>query len=122
VDQGVRFFVLRDGGEPAACGGILLVPGEDGGYGEIKRMYTRPAFRGRGHGRRVLEHLLEHGREAGYRLFRLETGVDQVEAIGLYEALGFRRCPPFGPYREDPLSPTYELRVEPDRVPEGGRS
>jgi ribosomal protein S18 acetylase RimI-like enzyme len=113
VDQGVHFVVLRDDGEPAGCGGILLVPDVDGGYGEIKRMYTRPAFRGKGHGRRILEHLLAHGRDAGYTLFRLETGVDQVEAIGLYEAVGFRRSAPFGPYRDDPLSPCYELRSEP---------
>ncbi|HEU0242289.1 MAG TPA: GNAT family N-acetyltransferase [Candidatus Limnocylindrales bacterium] len=112
VDQGVHFFVLRDDGAPAACGGILFV--EDDGpepYGEIKRMYARGAYRGKGYGRRVLARLLDHARERGVTLVRLETGLDQVEAIGLYESMGFRRCPPFGPYRDDPLSPTYELRI-----------
>ncbi len=47
-------------------------------------------------------------RARGIGLLRLETGIDQVEAIALYESMGFRRCPPFGPYREDPLSPCYE--------------
>lgn len=110
VAQDVHFFVLRVDGEPAGCGGILLVRDEDEPYGEIKRMYTRPAHRGAGHGRRILERLLAHGREEGLRLFRLETGIDQVEAIALYERVGFRRCPPFGPYRDDPLSPCYALR------------
>lgn len=111
VAQDVHFFVLRVDGVAAACGGILFAADEGGGYGEIKRMYVRPAFRGMGLGRRVLERLTAHARDAGITLLRLETGVDQVEAIGLYESMGFRRCPPFGPYRDDPLSPCYEARL-----------
>jgi putative acetyltransferase len=112
VEQGVDFFVLRDDGRPAACGGILFVAEEGADvYGEIKRMYVRDAFRGKGYGRLVLARLLEHARARRVTLVRLETGIDQVEAIGLYESMGFRPCPPFGPYRADPLSPTYELRL-----------
>lgn len=112
VDQGVDFFVLREGGRPTGCGGILFVT-DDGvePYGEIKRMYVRDGNRGKGYGRRILQRLFDHARERGVTLLRLETGIDQVEAIGLYEAMGFRPCPPFGPYREDPLSPTYEARI-----------
>ncbi len=105
VAEGVRFFVLRSDGIAAGCGGTLLVAGE---YGEIKRMYVRPAFRGSGFGRRILDHLVEHARIEGFGLVRLETGIHQREAIALYEAMGFRRCPPFGPYRDDPLSLCYE--------------
>lgn len=112
VDQGVDFFVLRSDGRPAGCGGILLVTDEGEQYGEIKRMYVRDAFRGSGFGRRILERLADHARTRGITLLRLETGIDQVEAIGLYESMGFRRCPPFGPYRDDPLSPTYEMRLD----------
>jgi putative acetyltransferase len=112
VEEGVDFFVLREDGRPAACGGILRVDGDGPEpYGEVKRMYARDAFRGKGYGRRVLTRLLDHAREQRLTLVRLETGIDQVEAIGLYESMGFRPCPPFGPYRDDPLSPTYELRM-----------
>ena len=114
LNSGVVFFVVRVDGAPAGCGGILLVGAEESGgepYGEVKRMYVRPAFRGLGIGRLVLERLLAHARDAGLALVRLETGIDQTEAIGLYESVGFRRCAPFGPYREDPLSPCYELRL-----------
>ena len=112
IDDGVDFVVLRVDGEAVACGGILLVdaPGDEP-YGEIKRMYVRPGHRGEGLGRRVLEHLDAHARARGITLLRLETGIDQREAIGLYESMGFRACPPFGPYREDPLSPCYERRL-----------
>jgi GNAT superfamily N-acetyltransferase len=108
VTEGVDFFVLREDGVPAACGGILLVGDE---YGEVKRMYVRPAWRGRGFGRLVLERLEAHARQRGIALLRLETGIRQVEAIGLYEGMGFARCAPFGPYGDDPLSPCYEKRL-----------
>ena len=114
VDEGVVFFVARADGEPAGCGGILFVPGDgaDVPYGEVKRMYVRPGHRGEGVGRRVLMRLLDEARARGMGIVRLETGIDQVEAIGLYASVGFRPCPPFGPYRDDPLSPCYELRLE----------
>ena len=112
VEEGVDFFVLRVDGVPAGCGGILFVdPADDEAYGEVKRMYVRPHHRGEGLGRRILEGLVAHARDRGVLLLRLETGIDQREAIGLYEAMGFRERPPFGPYREDPLSPCYELRL-----------
>jgi putative acetyltransferase len=119
VEQGVHFFVLREDGIAGGCGGVLLVPDGDDRYAEIKRMYTRPAHRGKGYGRRILVTLIDHARDEGYPLIRLETGVDQVEAIGLYESMGFRVCPPFGPYRVDPLSPCYELRLPADDGPGG---
>jgi ribosomal protein S18 acetylase RimI-like enzyme len=101
----VVFFVTRDEEQAAGCGGVLLVGRE---YAEIKRMYVRPAFRGRGLGRLMLDHLVAHARAQGLTVIRLETGIHQHEAIALYEGYGFRRIPPFGPYRDDPLSRCYE--------------
>lgn len=106
--DGVKFFVARDGGRPAGCGGVLLVGRE---YAEVKRMYVRPAFRGRRIGRLMLDHLVEHARQHGLTVIRLETGIHQREAIALYEARGFRKIPPFGPYRDDPVSLCYELQL-----------
>jgi ribosomal protein S18 acetylase RimI-like enzyme len=103
--EGVRFFVARVDGLPAACGGVLFVDDE---YAEIKRMYVRPAFRGRGLGRAVLEHLVGEAVANGLTVIRLETGIHQADAIAMYERAGFVRIPPFGPYWEDPLSRCYE--------------
>jgi ribosomal protein S18 acetylase RimI-like enzyme len=108
--DGVTFFVTRDDGRAAGCGGLLIVGRE---YAEIKRMYVRPAFRGRGFGRLMLDHLVTHARERGLTLVRLETGIHQHEAIALYERRGFQQIPPFGPYRDDPVSRCYELRLGP---------
>jgi len=111
VAEGVDVWVLRRRGEPIGCGGLLWVDDPVEPYAEVKRMYVRPSARGGGHGRLILERLLDDARARGVRVVRLETGIDQRAAIALYEALGFRECPPFGPYREDPLSPCYELRL-----------
>lgn len=74
-------------------------------------MYVRPQFRGLGLAKRMLDDLAEYARERGVRLLRLETGIYQREAIGLYERVGFQRIPPFGPYTEDPLSRCYEKQI-----------
>jgi ribosomal protein S18 acetylase RimI-like enzyme len=104
----VAFFLLRANETPAACGGIKLV---DSAYGEIKRMYVRPQFRGSGFAKLMLSHLEDHARSHNITLLRLETGIHQREAIGLYERMGFYRIPPFGSYTDDPLSLCYEKRL-----------
>jgi putative acetyltransferase len=108
VAEDVLFFVLRHDGTPAACGGVKLFGTE---YGEIKRMYVRPQFRGQGFGKLMLNHLADYARANGVTLLRLETGIHQREAIALYERMGFRRIPPFGEYKEDPLSLFYEKQI-----------
>ncbi len=108
IAQGVAFFVLRDNGAPAGCGGIQFFGKE---YGELKRMYVRPQFRGRGYGKLLLDHLADYARGHGIGLLRLETGIHQVPAIRLYEQWGFQRIPPFGEYKPDPLSVFYEKRI-----------
>ncbi len=110
ITEGVPFFVLRSGGVAAACGGVKLF-GTD--YGEIKRMYVRPAFRGRGFARQMLDHLSDYALAHGVSLLRLETGIHQHEAIGLYERVGFYQISPFGDYKEDPLSRFYEKSLIP---------
>jgi len=100
VREEVEFFLMRVDGQPAGCGGVLWCSE----YGELKRMYARPQFRGLGIGARLIEHIAELALQRGLRQLRLETGIHQTAAIRLYEAAGFVRIRPFGPYREDPLS------------------
>lgn len=108
LEQQVAFFVLRADGDPVACGGVKLFGTE---YGEVKRMYARPEYRGRGYAKAILDHLAEHARDQGVSLLRLETGIYQTDAIGLYEHLGFTRIPPFGEYKLDPLSIFFEKQI-----------
>lgn len=109
LDEAVAFFLIRENGVPAGCGGVKLVSGE---YAEVKRMYVRPQFRGTGLAMLMLKHLTEYVQAQGIGLLRLETGIHQRAAIGLYERMGFRRIPPFGAYSEDPLSRFYEKPLQ----------
>jgi len=108
LHEGVAFFVTRCDGTPAGCGGIKLFGTE---YGEVKRMYVRPEFRRLGLGKLMLDHLEGYARAQQVRVLRLETGIYQSDAIALYERYGFQRCPPFGEYRDDPLSLYFEKFV-----------
>ncbi len=105
----VVFFVTRYEGQLAGCGGIKMFGSE---YGEVKRMFVRPEFRGKGLGKAMLRHLAEYARSNDAKLLRLETGIYEVEAIGLYERFGFQRRAPFGEYFEDPLSVYFEMNIE----------
>lgn len=79
---------------------------------EVKRMYVVPAARGRGLARRMLAALEESVHEHGFEAVVLETGLRQPEAIGLYESSGYLPIPPFGYYKDEPLSRCYARRLE----------
>jgi GNAT superfamily N-acetyltransferase len=107
IRESVAFFVASYDEQLAACGGVKLFAD----YGEVKRMYVRPAFRGKGVGKAILNHLAEHARSNGINMLRLETGIYQVEAIGLYDGWGFQRRGPFGQYKNDPNTVYLEKRI-----------
>lgn len=108
LNESVAFFVTRCDGTPAGCGGIKLFGTE---YGEVKRMYVLPEFRRLGLGKLMLDHLKNYAQARQVGVLRLETGIYQANAIALYERHGFQRRPPFGEYREDPLSLYFEKFV-----------
>jgi putative acetyltransferase len=76
-------------------------------------MFVRAQARGNGVGRRLLEALEDAARQRNVDRVSLETGIRQPEAIGLYRAAGYRDCPPFGTYRDDPLSLFMTKRLRP---------
>ncbi len=108
IEQGVAFFVVRVDQTPAGCGGVQLSGKE---YGELKRMYVRPQFRGRRIAEQLLDHLAAYTQNNAINLLRLETGIHQQAAIRLYERCGFTPSGPFGAYRDDPLSVFMERQL-----------
>ncbi len=92
-----RLLLAAEAGEPAGCGALRPI-GPDAA--ELKRMWVRPAFRGRGIGRSLAEALLAAAREERYRVARLDTLDWMREARALYRSLGFREIPA---YYENPL-------------------
>ena len=105
--ESVAFFVASYDGQLAACGGVKLFAD----YGEVKRMFVRPQFRGKGLGKAILNRLAAHARANRINILRLETGIYQVEAIGLYDVWGFQRRGPFGAYKDDPNTVYFEKPI-----------
>lgn len=104
----VRFVVARDRqGTALATGAIALSEG----FAELKRMWVVPDARGKGISKAVLADLEARALDAGQALLRLETGIDNHEALALYERKGFIRRGPFGDYSEDPLSVFMEKQL-----------
>jgi len=89
--------------ELVASGAARLMQ-DDGDYAEIKRLFVLEPFRGRGLSSQLMSFLENELRQRGVVLFRLETGVRQPEALGLYRKLGYRERAPFGTYGPDSLS------------------
>ena len=97
----VMFAVARTATQQAVgCGAVVVRPE----YGELKRMWVNPDYRGQGIGRAVLDFLESQARLRGCKRFTLETGRLQREALTLYERAGYTCCGPFGDYVEDPHS------------------
>jgi putative acetyltransferase len=94
----IRFYVASLAGEAVACGGVALYPD----FAEVKRMFVRPAARGRGIARGILDTLVLEARRAGHVRLLLETGPAQHEALRLYRRYGFSDCAAFGPYAQMP--------------------
>jgi putative acetyltransferase len=105
----VRFFGAKLNGEYVGCGGIAM-EGKD--YCEIKRIYVSNVTRGLGIGRQLIETLVKASHEEGIELVRLETGISQPEALGLFAACGFVRRESFGDYpKDDPYSVFMERAI-----------
>lgn len=93
-----------------ACGAAKLMH-DDGDYGEIKRVYVDPAWRGQGVSKLLMSELEQRLLARQISTARLETGIHQPEAIGLYQAIGYRLRDPFGAYSSDPLSVFMEKEL-----------
>ena len=87
-----RFLVAYVDGSPAACGTVKRV---DDRTAEIKRMYVRPAARGRGLARRMLAELEAAARGLGYARIVLDTGDRMPEAQALYRSSGYHEIPDY---------------------------
>jgi len=110
----VAFFGYYLGDELVGCGAVKLMreAGSSQSYGEIKRVFVTPAFRGRGISKIIVQRLETYLADQGVKLARLETGIKQPEALGLYRALGYVECTPFGAYLPDPLSVFMEKALD----------
>jgi acetylglutamate kinase len=107
-----RILLALEEGQPAGC--VALHEFEDG-ICEMKRLYVRDAFRGKGIGRSLALGIIAAARRIGYTRMRLDT-IQQLHAANvLYRSLGFQPC---APYRYNPIEGAVymELNLSPVQV------
>jgi len=88
-----RLFLAVDGANVMGCVALRKIRDD---IGEMKRLYVRPEFRGRGLGRTLTEKLIAEAEQIGYKRMRLDTLPGKMDqAIALYRALGFKEIAPY---------------------------
>lgn len=92
VPPGGRLVLAVVDGEPAGCIALRRL---DDHRAEVKRLYVRPAFRGIGLGRALLERMMAEARAAGYSEMVGDTMPVMHEALALYDRMGFERREPY---------------------------
>lgn len=100
----VRFWTTTaDDGEIVGCAALKTL---DATHAELKSMRTATHRTRQGIASRLLLHVLDEARTAGFRRVSLETGAEEffAPARALYARHGFEECAPFAAYRPDPLS------------------
>ncbi len=104
----MRFYSATVDGEMLGCGGFWI----HDDYAEVKRVYIHPKSRGLGLGRKIMAHIEAEMLREGRNISRLETGISQPEALGLYRALRYVERGPFGDYPAgDPFCVFMEKRL-----------
>jgi putative acetyltransferase len=102
-----RLLLAEYDGQMAGC--VALHKWEDG-ICEMKRLYLRPSFRGKGLGRVIAEKIIAEARSIGYQRMRLDTiGPLMKDAVEMYRKLGFREI---APYRPNPIAGAMYMELQ----------
>jgi putative acetyltransferase len=104
----IVFVVAYVNEMPVGCGAIRPIDEE---ATELKRFYVEVSYRQQGIAKRMLDFLEGQAKALGYKVVKLETGVEQPEAVNFYEKHGFYAIDKFGEYVDCASSLCYEKVV-----------
>lgn len=100
-----RLYLARADGKPAGCVSLRKL---DNKTCEMKRLFVRPLFRGKGIGAALVDRMISDAREIGYRYMKLDTLPMLTTAIHMYRKLGFYEIPR---YNDSPLPGTIFMQL-----------
>jgi putative acetyltransferase len=102
-----RLLLAEFEGQLAGCVALHKL---EPGICEMKRLYLRPQFRGRGLGRTLADRVIAEARQIGYERMRLDT-VEPVmkDAVAMYRKIGFREI---APYCENPIAGALYMELQ----------
>lgn len=108
ADPSVTVWIARDQGKVVGCGALKR---HLAGVGEVKRMFTRPQWQGRGVGKTILAEIISTAASEKLDTLVLETGDRHPAAWAVYEKAGFARCGPVLDYPDSPYSVFYQKQL-----------
>jgi len=102
-----RLLLVEYEGQLAGCVALHKL---ESGVCEMKRLYLRPQFRGKGLGRALAERIIAEARQIGYQQMRLDTvETEMKDAVAMYRKLGFNEI---APYRSNPIAGAMYMELK----------
>ena len=107
-DPSIKFWSLWENNNLVGCGALKFL---EKNHGEFKSIRVADEFKKKGIGERIINHLIEEAKKLKISKLSIETGAGDffLPARNLFSKFGFKSCPPFAHYKDDPNSCYYTL-------------
>ena len=109
-DPSIKFWSLWENEKLMGCGALKFL---NENHGEFKSIRVADQYRGKGYGKRIINHLIAEAKELKIKKISIETGSGEFfkSARNLFKNFGFKKCEPFSHYKTDPNSCYMTLEI-----------